>query len=124
MRRYTRDHEWLEIDGDIATIGVTDYAQRQLGDVVFVELPSEGDQFKAGDSFATVESVKAANDVFAPLDGEVVDCNHALEDEPGLVNSDAEEDGWFVKLRLTDETQLEELMTLKAYKEFCDAENA
>ncbi len=117
-RYFTDEHEWIDVSGDIATVGITDYAQEQLGDIVFVELPEEGKSFTKGDDAAVVESVKAASDVYAPISGEVVEANGALEDEPALVNSDAEEDGWFFKLRVTDPSELDELMDERAYKEF------
>jgi glycine cleavage system H protein len=117
-RYFTEEHEWIDVEGEIATIGITDYAQEQLGDIVFVELPAEGATFDKGDDAAVVESVKAASDVFAPVSGEVVEANGTLEDEPALVNSDPEEDGWFFKLRLTDTSELEGLMTEAAYKKF------
>ena len=94
-RYFTEDHEWVDVAGDIATVGITNYAQEQLGDIVFVELPEEGKTFDKGDDAAVVESVKAASDVYSPVSGEVIEANGALEDEPALVNSDAEEDGWF-----------------------------
>jgi len=117
-RYFTDEHEWIDVEGEIATVGITDYAQEQLGDIVFVELPAEGVTFDKGDDAAVVESVKAASDVYAPISGEVVEANGALEDEPALVNSDAEEDGWFFKLRITDPSELEGLMTEAAYKKF------
>src|SRR3546814_9596407 len=106
-RYFTDEHEWIDVEGDIATVGITDYAQGQLGDIVFVELPAEGVVFEKGDDAAVVESVKAASDVYAPISGEVVEVNSALEDEPALVNSDAEEDGWFFRLRLADASELD-----------------
>ncbi|HEX7874739.1 MAG TPA: glycine cleavage system protein GcvH [Sphingobium sp.] len=117
-RYFTDEHEWIDVSGDIATVGITDYAQEQLGDIVFVELPEEGKSFDKGDDAAVVESVKAASDIYAPASGEVVEVNGALEEEPGLVNSDAEEEGWFFKLRLTDPSELEALMDEGAYKKF------
>lgn len=119
-RYFTEEHEWIDVDGDIATVGITDYAQGQLGDIVFVDLPAEGAKFDKGDDAAVVESVKAASDVFAPISGEVVETNGALEDEPVLVNSDPEEDGWFFKLRLSDPSELDGLMDEKAYLKFID----
>jgi len=119
-RYFTDEHEWIEVEGDIATVGITSYAQEQLGDIVFVELPEEGKTFAKGDEAAVVESVKAASDVYAPISGEVVEANGALEDEPALVNTDPEEDGWFFKLRLTDASELEGLMNEAAYKKFVD----
>ncbi|MBJ7445308.1 MAG: glycine cleavage system protein GcvH [Sphingobium sp.] len=120
-RYFTDEHEWIDVEGEIATVGITDYAQEQLGDIVFVELPAEGTTFDKGDDAAVVESVKAASDVYAPISGEVIEANGALEDEPALVNSDAEEDGWFFKLRMTDPSELEGLMTEAAYKKFVAA---
>ena len=112
---YTPDHEWLRIEGDVATIGVTDYAQSQLGDVVFVELPKIGRQLKKAEAAAVVESVKAASDVYAPISGEVLQVNDAVAAEPGLVNSDAGGDAWFFKLRIADQSELEGLMDEAAY---------
>jgi glycine cleavage system H protein len=117
-RYFTDEHEWIDVEGEIATVGITDYAQEQLGDIVFVELPAEGAKFDKGDDAAVVESVKAASDVYAPLSGEVVEANGALEDEPALVNSDPEEDGWFFKLRIADTSELEGLMSEAAYLKF------
>ncbi len=117
-RYFTEEHEWIDVSGDIATVGITDYAQEQLGDIVFVELPEEGATFDKGDDAAVVESVKAASDVYAPISGEVVEANGALEDEPALVNSDPEEDGWFFKLRIADTSELDGLMDEAAYKAF------
>lgn len=119
-RYFTEDHEWVDVEGEIATVGITDYAQEQLGDIVFVELPEEGKTFDKGDDAAVVESVKAASDVYAPVSGEVIEANAALEGEPALVNSDAEEDGWFFKLRLTDASELESLMDEAAYAKYVD----
>ena len=117
-RYFTDEHEWIDVDGDIATVGITDYAQGQLGDIVFVELPAEGATFGKGDEAAVVESVKAASDVYAPIGGEVVEINAALEDEPALVNSGAEDDGWFFRLRLADASELDGLMDKRTYDEF------
>jgi len=114
--RYTEDHEWVRVDGDIATIGISNHAQEQLGDVVFVELPEVGRQVKPKDPMAVVESVKAASDVYAPLSGEVVEVNEALGDDPALVNSGAESAGWFCKLKLADPGELEALLDAKAYQ--------
>jgi glycine cleavage system H protein len=104
--QYTKSHEWVRIEGDTATIGITDHAQDELGDVVFVELPEEGDTFDAGESFGTVESVKAVSDLYAPVGGEVVEVNSALEDAPENINEDPYGEGWIVKLRTTDEADL------------------
>ncbi|WP_293719456.1 glycine cleavage system protein GcvH [Stappia sp.] len=114
--RFTEDHEWITVDGDVATVGITDYAQSQLGDVVFVELPEVGRKLKKGDEAAVVESVKAASEVYAPLDGEVVEANDSLADQPGTVNEDPEGAAWFVKIRLSDKSQLDSLMDEAAYK--------
>ncbi len=112
---YTEDHEWLSVEGDIATVGITDYAQEQLGDLVFVELPEAGKSLSRGDTAVVVESVKAASDVYAPVDGEVVDANEALTSEPALVNSAATGDGWLWKMKLSDKSQLDGLMDEAAY---------
>lgn len=113
---FTSDHEWLKIDGDVATVGITDYAQTQLGDVVFVELPKVGKQLKKADAAAVVESVKAASDVYAPISGEIVATNDALAAEPSLVNSDPGESAWFFKIKIADKTELDGLMDEAAYK--------
>ncbi len=117
-RKFTEDHEWIAVDGDIGTVGITDYAQEQLGDVVFVELPSAGTVFSKGDEAAVIESVKAAAEVYAPADGEVTEVNAALTDDPSLVNADAEGKGWFLKIRLSDGGSLDGLMDAAAYADF------
>ena len=117
---FTKDHEWIAVDGDIATVGITDYAQGQLGDVVYVELPAVGKAVKQGDEAAVVESVKAASEVYAPVSGEVVEVNEGLTDEPAKVNAAAESDGWFLKLRISDKGQLSGLMSADAYKAYLD----
>lgn len=117
-RYFTEDHEWVEIDGDTATVGITDYAQGQLGDIVFVELPEEGAEIDKGKDAAVVESVKAASDVYSPISGTVIEANGALEDDPSLVNSSPEEDGWFFKLTVADEGELDGLMDEEAYGKF------
>lgn len=119
-RYFTDEHEWIEVDGDTATVGITDYAQHQLGDIVFVELPQSGAQVAKGKDAAVVESVKAASDVYAPISGEVTEANAALEDDPALVNSAPEDAGWFFKLRIADQSELEGLMDAAAYKSFCE----
>ena len=116
--RFTKDHEWVDGDGDVVTIGVTAYAAEQLGDVVFVELPDVGKTVTAGDPLAVVESVKAASDVYAPLSGEVVAVNSELPDAPETVNAMPEKDGWFAKLKLTNPAELESLMDRAAYEQF------
>ena len=113
---YTSDHEWLRIEGDVATIGITDYAQSQLGDVVFVELPKVGRNFKKAEAAAVVESVKAASDIYAPVSGEVLEVNEALAAEPAMVNSDAAGKAWFFKMKISDKGELGGLMDEAAYK--------
>ncbi len=114
--KYTEDHEWISIDGDIATVGITVHAQEQLGDVVFVDLPEIGAAVEKGGDAAVVESVKAASDVYAPIDGEIVEVNSSLVDDPSLVNSDAQGSGWFMKVKIADASQLEGLMDDAAYQ--------
>lgn len=116
--RFTKDHEWVELDGDIATIGITAYAAEQLGDVVFVETPEVGKAVKAGDGLAVVESVKAASDVYAPISGVVTEANTALGDEPETVNAAPEGAGWFARMRVEDAAQVEALMDRAAYEAF------
>lgn len=116
--RFTKDHEYIRVDGDIAVVGITDYAQAQLGDVVFVELPATGKSFKKGEQAAVVESVKAASEVYAPVSGEVVEVNRELEGAPALVNEDSAGKGWFVKLRVADQGELAALMDEAAYAEY------
>lgn len=116
--RFTKDHEWVEVAGDVATIGVTAYAAEQLGDVVFVELPPVGKAVKVGDNLAVVESVKAASDVYAPIGGEVVAVNEALEKEPETVNAEPEAAGWFAKLKLSDPGAVDALMDRDQYEAF------
>jgi glycine cleavage system H protein len=121
--RYTKDHEWIRLEGDAAVVGITDYAQAQLGDVVYVELPATGTVLAKGDEAAVVESVKAASEVYAPLAGEVVAVNDQLVETPALVNEDAEGKGWFLKLRLTDAAALDELMGPEQYKAYLETIN-
>lgn len=116
--RYTKDHEWISVEGDVATIGITDYAQSQLGDVVFVELPEKGKTIAQSGEAAVVESVKAASEVYAPVSGEVVDVNSALEGAPATVNEDAQGKGWFLKMKLSDPSELDGLMSEDEYKDF------
>lgn len=120
-RYFTEDHEWIDVDGTTATVGITDYAQGQLGDVVFVDLPAAGTQVTKGNDAAVVESVKAASDVYAPVSGSVTEANGALEDDPSLVNSAAESDGWFFRMTLSDPSQLDGLMDEAGYKAFIDS---
>jgi glycine cleavage system H protein len=119
-RYFTEEHEWIEVEGDTATVGITDYAQQQLGDIVFVEVPDEGKDFAKGDDAAVVESVKAASDVYAPVSGTVVEGNAALTDDPALVNTDPEVEGWFFKLTLADPSELDGLMDEGEYRKFVD----
>lgn len=116
MLKFTEDHEWLQIEGDVATVGITAHATEQLGDLVFVELPDEGATFSAGDTAATLESVKAASDVYSPLDGEIVEVNDAIVDDPSIVNSDPMGKGWFFKMKLSDPSAADGLMDEAAYK--------
>lgn len=116
--RYTRDHEWVRLDGDVATVGITHYAQEQLGDVVFVELPPVGKRLAKGDEAAVVESVKAASEVYAPVSGEVVEVNSALESEPAKVNEDAEGTAWFLKIKASERSEFDGLMDEAQYKAF------
>ena len=120
-RYFTQDHEWIQVDGDTATVGITTYAQSQLGDIVFVETPDAGKTVAKGDDAAVVESVKAASDVYAPASGTVVEGNPALADNPALVNEDPEGEGWFFKLTLTNAAEVEALMDEAAYKDFVDS---
>ncbi len=119
-RKYTKEHEWIVVDGDVATVGITDYAQSQLGDVVYVELPAAGKKVTQMGQAAVVESVKAASEVYAPLTGEVVEANGALADNPALVNSDPAGTGWFFKIKLSNKGELSGLMDEAAYKAFVD----
>ncbi|HVZ14492.1 MAG TPA: glycine cleavage system protein GcvH [Bauldia sp.] len=118
--RYTREHEWIRLDGDTALVGISQYAQEQLGDIVFVELPAVGKKLAKGDEAAVVESVKAASEIFAPVAGEVVAVNDALADAPGTVNSDPEAGGWFLKLKVANRADLDSLMDEAAYKAFLE----
>ena len=118
--KFTKDHEWIRIEGETAVVGITDYAQQQLGDVVFVELPDVGKTLERGKDAAVVESVKAASEVYAPVSGEVVAVNELLSGEPGRVNADAMGEGWFFKLKLSDPNQLDALMNEAAYEKFIE----
>jgi glycine cleavage system H protein len=121
MRYYTDEHEWIDVEDDVATVGITDYAQGQLGDIVFVELPEVGALIEQGKDAAVVESVKAASDVYAPITGEVTETNAALEEEPSLVNSAPEDGGWFFKMTIADPGELDGLMDEDGYKAFVDS---
>lgn len=120
-RYFTDEHEWIDVEGETATVGITDYAQEQLGDIVFVELPDVGTMLDKGGDAAVVESVKAASDVYSPITGEVTEANGALEEDPALVNSSPEEDGWFFRLSISDSSELKGLMDENAYKAFVDS---
>ena len=120
--RFTKDHEWVVLEGDVATIGITAHAAEQLGDVVFVETPEAGKVVKAGDAFAVVESVKAASDVYAPISGEVVEGNGILGDAPETVNADPEAGGWFAKVKIADKAEYEALMDRAAYDAFLESQ--
>ena len=116
MLRFTADHEWLRIDGDVAVVGITEHAQEQLGDLVFVELPASGKSFEKGAPAAVVESVKAAFDVYAPISGQVVETNETIVSDPTIVNSDPGGNGWFFKLKIADSSEIDSLMDEKTYK--------
>lgn len=118
--KYTSDHEYVRVDGDVATVGITKYAQEQLGDVVFVELPQSGKSFSKGDEAAVVESVKAAAEVYAPITGEVVETNGDLEGSPGMVNEDPEGGAWFIKMKIADKSELDDMMDADAYAKFVE----
>lgn len=120
-RRYAESHEWVKIDGDIATIGVSDYAQHALGDIVYVDMPEVGDEMSAGDVFGAVESVKAASDLICPVSGEVVEINEELEDAPEKVNADAFET-WIIKVKISDPSEVDALLDAAAYTELCENE--
>ncbi len=124
MLKYTPDHEWLAVAGDVATVGITQHAVEQLGDLVFVQLPDVGAKLAKGDGAAVVESVKAASDVYAPLDGEVVEVNQGIADDPSLVNADPMGKGWFFKIRIADSGALAEMLDEAGYKALIGAEHA
>ncbi len=120
--KYTNQHEWVSVERDKALIGITDYAQQQLGDVVFVELPEIGTEISKGEAFGVVESVKAASDIYAPVSGEVIEINETLEEHPEVLNQSPYEKGWIIKIRIYDISELEELMGSEAYQEFVQKE--
>lgn len=120
-RYFTEDHEWIEIEDNLGTVGITDYAQGQLGDITFVDLPEVGATVSKGDSVSVVDSVKAASDVYTPVSGSIAEANHALADEPELVNTDAEVGGWLFRITLSDATELEALMDETAYKAYVES---
>lgn len=115
--KYTEDHEWIKVDGETATIGVTEYASQQLGDVVFVEIETEGETLDKGETFGTIEAVKTVSDLFMPVGGEIIEVNPKLEEAPETVNNDPYGDGWMVKVKIADAAELDELLTAEAYKE-------
>lgn len=119
--KYTKEHEWVRVEGDIAVVGITDFAQGELGDIVFVEIETVGESLPGGDTFGTVEAVKTVSDLFMPVGGEVVEFNAALEDSPELINKDAYGDGWMIKVKMEDASQLDELMDATAYKAMLEA---
>lgn len=121
--KYSEDHEWISLEGDIATVGITTFAQEQLGDIVFVELPDVGREIEPGEDVAVVESVKAASEIYAPLTGEVTAVNGDLEDAPATANTDPMGDGWFFKMKLSDPSEFEALMTADAYTTFCEEQD-
>ena len=120
---YSKDHEWVRADGNVATIGITDYAQNSLGDVVYVEVPKVGDEFATNESFGSVESVKAVSEVFTPVAGEVTEINEELNDTPEKVNSDPYGDGWMIKIRMTNPGEVDSLLTAAEYEDFTKAES-
>ena len=117
---FTKDHEWIRLEGDTATVGISNHAQEALGDIVFAEVPDSGKQLKKGDDAAVVESVKAASDVYAPVSGEVIQGNGAIADDPSLINTDPQGNGWFFTMKLADTSELDGLMDEDAYKAYCD----
>jgi len=119
---FTPAHEYVKVEGNVGTCGITDFAQSALGDIVFVDLPSVGDEFDSGDSFGSVESVKAASDVYAPVSGTIIEINEKLEDSPEIVNSSAEDEAWFVKIEMNDTSEVNGLMDEVAYKDHCENE--
>lgn len=121
--RYAKSHEYIHVEGDTGTIGITDYAQKELGDVVFVELPKVGSQLEMGDELGSIESVKAVSELFSPVTGEVIEVNEALADKPELVNTDPYGDGWMVKVKLSDATEADELMGAEEYEEYVQRES-
>ena len=121
--KFSEDHEWISVEGGIGTVGITDFAQEQLGDVVFVEMPAVGTELSAGDEAGVVESVKAASEIYSPVTGEVTEVNAELEDNPGTVNSNPMSDGWFFKIKLSDPGELDDLIDAAAYKAFCEADD-
>ena len=114
-KKYTKEHEWVEVDGDTATVGITNHAQESLGDIVFIDLPTIGKEVKSNEELCVIESVKAASDIYAPIDGEVTEINNNLNDDASIVNQDPEKDGWIFKMKISDPSQYNNLMTLEEY---------
>ncbi len=121
--KYSKEHEWVRVSGNVATVGITDYAQDQLGEIVFAELPDEGEEFEKGDSFGVVESVKSVNDVYVPLSGKVVETNDPVTDGPEILNDDPYGEGWLIKIELADAKELKELMSAKEYQAYIKEES-
>ena len=114
-KKYTKEHEWVEVDGDTATVGITNHAQESLGDIVFIDLPTVGKEVKSNEELCVIESVKAASDIYAPIDGEVIEINNSLSDDASIVNQDPEKDGWIFKMKISDLSQYNNLMSLDEY---------
>jgi glycine cleavage system H protein len=114
-KKYTKEHEWVEVDGDTATVGITNHAQESLGDIVFIDLPTVGKEVKSNEELCVIESVKAASDIYAPIDGEVIEINNNLNDDASIVNQDPEKDGWIFKMKIADPNQYNNLMSLDEY---------
>lgn len=119
--KYTKDHEWIKVEGDEAVIGITEFAQKELGDIVFIEVETEGETLDAGEAFGTIEAVKTVSDMFMPVDGEVLEFNAELESNPEIVNKDPYGEGWIIRMKVTDAAQLDELLDADAYKELIEA---
>jgi glycine cleavage system H protein len=120
--KYTKEHEWIRVEGDEGTVGITHFAQKELGDIVFVELPEEGEEVVQGDSLAVIESVKAVSDVYSPISGTIIQVNQRLEDEPELINKDPYDEGWIVVIKIKDKDELEDLMSNEEYQELLEGE--
>ena len=120
--QYSKDHEWVRVEGDVAVVGITDYAQNSLGDVVYVELPKPGEKFEAHESFGSVESVKAVSEIFTPVSGEVVEVNESLHDEPEKVNQNPYGDGWMIRIRMSNSGEVDSLLSAAEYEDFTSAE--
>ncbi|HAY99149.1 MAG TPA: glycine cleavage system protein GcvH [Mesotoga sp.] len=122
MKKFAATHEWVSVEGKVATVGISDHAQDHLGDIVYVDLPEVGKSLKKGDVFCTIESVKAASDIYAPVSGKIVEVNEELDSSPEKINDDAEGEGWIVRIEVADESELDSLMDLEAYKKHCEEE--